>query len=98
MAAPIAEKYLILTTTSPTTVYPVDNITLRENVYTTTEIDMMLQKFSEDLKKMIDDTIVMSEYTAAPDPEATQLWLEIKDTDTTGNFTDWYNHNSTLDD
>ena len=90
----LEEKYLILSTTSPTTVYPVENIGLREDIYTIEEIDALLTKFAKEMKALVDDVIIMSDNTAIPDPNRTSMWMEVVDKDIKGDFDDWYDHNN----
>lgn len=96
MSNVVPENYLILTTTSPTDAYPVDNTGIRANVYTMDEIDALIAKFANDLKVMIDKVIVMTEPASIPNPNDTSLWMEIVDEDSSGEFTEWYNHNNAL--
>lgn len=96
MANVTPENYLILTTTSPTNAYGVENIAIKDNVYTMDEIDTLIAKFANDLRLMIDKVIVMSGTSAIPNPNDTSLWMEIVDEESDGEFTDWYNHNNAL--
>lgn len=88
------EKYLILSSTSPTTTYFVENIGLREDVYTMEEIDALLTKFAKEMKALVDDVIIMSDGTEVPDPTRTSMWMEVVDTDVKGDFDEWYDHNN----
>lgn len=88
------EHYLIVNNTMPTSTYRIENMAMRENVYTMDEIDALLIKFANDLKSMIDNVIILSNPDSVPNPEETSLWMEIKDTEIIGEFNDWYGNNN----
>lgn len=88
------EHYLIVTNSLPSSVYRIENMAMRENVYTMDEIDALLLKFANDLKSMIDNVIILSDTSSVPNPEETSLWMEIKDEETIGEFDDWYQNNN----
>lgn len=67
------------------------------DTYTRDEIDSIIRHFAGEVKKMVDNVITMSESDDIPDANDTSVWMEIVDKDVSGNFNEWYNHNSTLD-
>lgn len=68
------------------------------DTYTRDEIDAIIQHFAGEVKKMVDNVITMSEPDDVPSADDTSVWMEVVDTDVSGDFSAWYNHNSTLDD
>ena len=72
-------------------------ISATDDTYTRDEIDNLMVNFSNELKEMVDNVITMSEPSIVPNPEDTSMWMEVVEAEETGDFSDWYYHNSTLD-
>ncbi len=67
------------------------------DTYTRDEVDAIITHFAAEVKRIVDNVIIMSEPDDVPNPEDTSMWMEIEEKDVSGDFSAWYNHNSTLD-